>query len=121
MTNFRSFFFDFDNRNTTMPMGQIRDNRNSIRQNVEPGEFYELKGDDYSIRVDPMGQRQEGGSSIVFRDCENKLRDYYYNLSTNSVLSVFQTEIASANNRSLTKKFQYVVYDENNTQLNLSI
>ena len=83
-----------------MPRGQIRDNRHSIMQNVEPGEFYELKGDDYSIRVAQIVQRQEGGSSIDFRDCENKSRDYY-NLSESSVLILFQTEIASSNNRSL--------------------
>ena len=114
------FYFDFDNKNTTMPRDQIRDNRDSIMQNIEPGESYELKGDDYSIRVAPMGQRQDGGTSIDFRDCENKLREYY-NLSSTSVLNVFQTEVTSSNNRSLTNKLQYVVYDENNTQLNLSI
>ena len=114
------FAFDFDSRNTTMPKDQIRDNRNSIMEYVEPGQSYELKGDDYSIRIAPMGERQEGSTSIDFRECEMKLRDYY-NLTENDTLSVFQTETASSNNRSLTNKVQYVVYDENNTQLNLSV
>ena len=48
---------------------------------------------------------------------KKKLREYY-NLSSNSTLSVFQTEIASSNNKSLTNRVSYVVYDENNTQLN---
>jgi hypothetical protein len=114
------FAFDFDSRNTTMPRDQIRDNRNSIMEYVEPGQSYELKGDDYSIRIAPMGERKEGSTSIDFRECEMKLRDYY-NLTENDTLSVFQTETASSNNRSLTNKVQYVVYDENNTQLNLSV
>ena len=67
-----------------------------------------------------MGQSQEGSTSIDFKECESKLREYY-NLSNTSVLSVFQTETTSSNNKSLTNKVQYVVYDENNTLLNLSI
>ena len=103
-----------------MPRDQIRDNRNSIMEYVEPGQSYELKGDDYSIRIAPMGERKEGSTSIDFRECEMKLRDYY-NLTENDTLSVFQTETASSNNRSLTNKVQYVVYDENNNLLNLSV
>jgi len=114
------FFFDFDNKNTTIPRGEIRDNRGSIMSLVQPGEKYELKGDDYSIKVAPMGRRDEGSTSIDFMDCEKKLREYY-NLSSNSTLSVFQTETTSSNNRSLTNRVSYVVYDENNTQLNLSV
>ena len=67
-----------------------------------------------------MGQSQEGSTSIDFKECESKLREYY-NLSNTSVLSVFQTETTSSNNKSLTNKVQYVVYDENNTLLNLSV
>ena len=114
------FFIDFDNKNSTIPRDQIRDNRDSIMEFVEPGASYELKGDDYSIRVAPMGERQEGSTSINFMECEKKLRDYY-NISENSTLSVFQTETTSSNNKSLTNKLQYVVYDENNTLLNLSV
>ena len=114
------FFFDFDNKNTTIPKAQIRGNRDSIMEYIEPGESYELKGDDYSIRVAPMGERQEGSTSINFHECEAKLRSYY-NLSNSSVLSVFQTETTSSNNKSLTNKVQYVVYDEDNNLLNLSV
>ena len=114
------FYFDFDNKNTTIPRSEIKDNRGSIMSNVIPGESYELKGDDYSIRVAPMGEKQEGNTYIDFMDCEKRLREYY-NLTSNSTLSVFQTEVTSSNNKSLTNKLQYVVYDENNTQLNLSV
>ena len=67
--------------------------------NVIPGESYELKGDDYSIRVAPMGEKQEGNTYIDFMDCEKRLREYY-NLTSNSTLSVFQTEVTSSNNKS---------------------
>ena len=103
-----------------MPKDQIRDNRDSIMEYIEPGSSYELKGDDYSIKVAPMGEKSEGSTSIDFKDCEAKLREYY-NLNSTSVLSVFQTETTSSNNKSLTNKVQYVVYDENNNLLNLSV
>ena len=41
---------------------------------VVPGESYKLKGDDYSIKIAPMGQKEEGSTSIDFMDCENKLK-----------------------------------------------
>ena len=113
--------FDFDNNDITISREEVKENRDELMSYVEPGESYELKGEDYSIRIAPMGQGGEQGStSIDFMDCENKLRAYY-NLSNDSVLSVFQTEVTSSNSKSLTNKVQYVVYDEDNTQLNLSV
>ena len=115
--------FDFDNKNTNISKQEMKENKNSIMQTIEPGQSYELRGDDYSIKIAPMGQREEGATSIDFRECEQRLREYY-NLSANSTLSVFQTELTSSNERTLTNKVQYTVYlvdEENSTQLNLSI
>ena len=67
-----------------------------------------------------MGQSEQGSTSINFLSCENKLRKYY-NLSNSSILTVFQTESETSSDRTLTNKVQYVVYDENNTQLDLSV
>ena len=115
--------FDFDNKNTNISRQEMKENKNSIMQTVEPGQSYELRGDDYSIKIAPMGQREEGSTSIDFGECEQRLREYY-NLSANSTLSVFQTELTSSNERTLTNKVQYTVYlvdEENSTQLNLSV
>ena len=112
--------FDFDNKETNIPKEQIRDNRDDLMNNIKPGETYELKGDGYEIKVAPMGQKEEGSTSIDFLSCEKKLREYY-NLSDSDILTVFQTEVETSSERTLTNKIQYVVYDENNTQLNLSV
>ena len=112
--------FDFDNKETNTPKDQIKDNRNDIMNNIKPGESYDLKGDGYEIKVAPMGQSEQGSTSINFLSCENKLRKYY-NLSNSSILTVFQTESETSSDRTLTNKVQYVVYDENNTQLDLSV
>ena len=83
------YYIDFDNKNSTIPKDQIKGNRDSIMEYVEPGESYQLEGDGYSIRVAPMGQSQAGSTSIDFKECESKLREYY-NLSNTSVLSFFK-------------------------------
>ena len=114
------FDFDFDNKETNIPKDKIRDNRDDLMSNIKPGESYDLKGDGYEIKVAPMGQKEEGSTSIDFLSCEKKLRDYY-NLSDSDILTVFQTESETSSDRTLTNKVQYVVYDENNTQLDLSV
>ena len=51
---------------------------------------------------------------------KKKLREAY-GLDDSAVLSVFQTQTERTNEKSLTNRIQYVVYDENNTQLDLSV
>ena len=112
--------FDFDGKETNIPRDKIRDNRNEIMNNTKPGETYNLKGDGYELKVAPMGQKEEGKTSIDFLSCENKLREYY-GLDESAILTVFQTETEKTSEKSLTNKVQYVVYDQNNVQLNLSV
>ena len=104
-----------------MTKEEVRNNRNSIMEDYKPGESYKIEGDGFEIKVAPMNQKGEkGSSSIDFLTCENKLREAY-NLDDSAVLSVFQTQIESSNEKSITNKIQYVVYDENNNQLDLSV
>ena len=119
--NNKNFNFDFENGRTNMTKKEIRENRNEIMNNYEQGKSYKIEGDGFEIKVAPMNQKGErGGTSIDFLLCETKLREYYH-LNESAILSVFQTQTESSNERSLTNKVQYVVYDENNTQLNLSV
>ena len=106
------FSFDFDNKETNIPKGQIKDNRDDIMNNVKPGETYELKGEGYEVKVSPMGQKEEGSTSIDFLSCEQKLREYY-ELDESSILTVFQIETEKSSEKSLTNRVQYIVYDEN--------
>ena len=113
--------FDFDNKNSTIPKDKINDNREHIIKNTKPGESYELKGDGYEIKIAPMGQSEEGTTSIDFSSCEEKLREKYCTDSSNCTLTVFQTETSNSNEKSLTNNVKYVVYGENNTKLDLSV
>jgi len=113
--------FDFDNKNITIPKDRINDNRRDIMGKTKPGESYELKGDGYEIKIAPMGQNEEGTTSIDFLSCEEKLREVYCTNVENCTLTVFQTETSNSNEKSLTNKVNYVVYDQDNNLLNLSV
>ena len=119
--NNNNFNFNFENGKTNMTKNEIRENRDEIMKNYEQGKSYKIEGDGFEIKVAPMNEKGEAGStSIDFLSCETKLREYYH-LNESAILSVFQTQTENSNDRSLTNKVQYVVYDENNTQLNLSV
>ena len=57
---------DFNNKETNIPKGQIKDNKEEIMSNVNPGEIYNLKGDGYEVKVAHMGQNEEGSTYIDF-------------------------------------------------------
>ena len=116
----KNFDFDFEKGKTNMTKGEIRENRRNIMENYEPGKSYTMQGDGFDIKVAPMGKKEEGKTYIDFQLCEEKLREKY-GLNESAVLSVFQTQTASTNEKSITNKVQYVVYDEDNNQLDLSI
>ena len=104
-----------------MTRDEIRNNRDSIMQNYEKGNSYKIEGEGFEIRVAPMNEKGEKGStSIDFLECEKKLREAN-GLNDSAVLSVFQTQTERTDEKSLTNRIQYVVYDENNNQLNLSV
>ena len=113
--------FDFDKKEINIPKDEIKNNIVEIVSNLDKGENYKLKGDGYEINVAPMGINDDSTStSIDFLSCEQKLRESY-DLNDSSILTVFQTEITNNNEKSLTNKVQYVVYNENNEQLDLNV
>ena len=116
----KNFDFDFEKGRTNMTKEEIRENRGSIMENYEHGKSYKMQGDGFDIKVAPMGEKEEGSTYIDFQSCEAKLREKY-GLNESAVLSVFQTQTTSTNEKSITNKVQYVVYDEDNNQLDLSV
>ena len=116
-----NFNFDFEKGQTNMTKNEIRNNRDSLMQDYEHGKSFKIEGDGFEIKVAPMNEKGEQGSTYIdFLSCETKLK-IEYNLSQSAVLSVFQTQTESTNERSLTNRVSYVVYDENNNQLDLSV
>ncbi len=115
------FNFDFEKGQTNMTRSEIRNNRGSIMENYEKGNSYKIEGDGFEIKVSPMNEKGDKGStSIDFLSCETKLRKAY-GFNDSVVLSVFQTQTETTNERSLTNRVSYVVYDEDNNELDLSV
>lgn len=116
-----NFNFDFEKGQTNMTKNEIRNNRDSLMQDYEHGKSFKIEGDGFEIKVAPMNEKGEQGSTYIdFLSCETKLREAN-GLNESAVLSVFQTQTESTNERSLTNRVSYVVYDENNNQLDLSV
>ena len=112
--------FNFDKGQTNLTKEEVTENREAIMEIYEPGRSVTMQGDGFDIKVAPMGEKEEGKTYIDFQSCEAKLREEY-NLDESHVLSVFQTQTTNTNEKSITNKVQYVVYDENNNELDLSV
>ena len=59
-------------------------------------------------------------TTIYLGECENKLK-YYYNLSSDTILYILGIETPNKNKNSSVNVYNYGIYLENGTQLNLSI
>ena len=112
--------FNFEKGKTNLTKEEVKENRDIIMEVYEPGQSVTMEGDGFEIKVAPMGEKEEGKTYIDFQSCEAKLREEY-ELDESHVLSVFQTQTANTNENSITNKVQYVVYDENNNELDLSV
>ena len=100
----------------------IRNNINEIIEDYDNNKIYEIFGNDYSIKLSPIGINKYKNIStfINFFSCENKLRNIY-NKSEDSILTVFLLEIFKNNNNSLINQVEYAIFDEFNNMMDLSI
>ena len=112
--------FDFEEGKTVLTKEEVTENRDIIMEIYEPGQSVTVQGDGFEIKVAPMGTKEEGKTYIDFQSCEAKLREEY-GLDESAVLSVFQTQTSNTNEKSITNKVQYVVYDEDNNELDLTV
>ena len=91
-----------------------------IIKNVEIGKEYTIKGEDFSIIIKPTDTPYYGNTTYVnLSQCENILRNSS-NISSSSILTILQMEIKNNNEKSLTNKIEYQVYDDKKNNLDLS-
>ena len=96
-------------------------NISEILDNVEIGKKYEIKGDDYYIKISPTNTTHLSSVSHVnFTICENILREQY-NISKSRYITFLQMEINNTNSKTLINKIEYQAYDDNKKNLNLSL
>ena len=105
---------------TNKSIEEVIENLENIVEDIEIGKNYEIKGDDFEIKIHPINNNTDQNiTNIDFLECENILREKY-GLSENSILTILQIEIESNNDKSLTNQVEYAIYDENKNKLDLS-
>ena len=94
-------------------------NLDKLVEEVKNGDIYEVKGEDYLVKVCPINHNQFDNSmtNINFLQCEKTLRDSY-KLSSNDYLTEIIIEIKKQN--SLTNRVEYSIFHGKN-KLNLSL
>ena len=100
---------------------QLIKNLSELLENVEIGETYEIKGDDYNVKISPTNATYLSSVSHVnFTKCVDLLRTAY-GLSPSRYITFLQLEINNTNSETLINKIEYQAYDHNKIPLNLSI
>ena len=96
-------------------------NISELIENIEVDQIYEIKGDDYNIKISPTNATYLSSISHVnFTKCEEILRDKN-NISSSRYITFMQMEINNTNSKTLINKVEYQAYDDNKKQLNLSL
>ena len=95
-------------------------NISEIIEIVEIGKNYEIKGNDYYLKINPTNATYLSSVTHVnFTKCEEILRKKY-NISSSRYITFLQLEINNTNEKSLINKVEYQAYDHNKKALNLS-
>ena len=97
-------------------------NLDELMEDVELGKVYEIKADDYEVKISPINfnEYEDSSTFINFLECENTLREKN-NLPKESILTVIQIEIYNYEAKSLTNQVEYAVYDDKKKKLELSV
>ena len=106
---------------TNKTLELVVNNLDKLIEEVEQGQLYEIKGDNYLVNVCPINYNkfEQTLTYINFLNCENTLRNKY-NLSPNDNLTEIMIEITINDENSLTNQVEYAVF-YGKKQLNLSI
>jgi hypothetical protein len=96
-------------------------NLDELMKDVELGKVYEMKADDYEVKISPINFNDYKSNStyINFKECENTLREKN-NLPKDSILTVIQIEIYKYEEKALTNQVEYAVYNDKRIKLDLS-
>ena len=100
---------------------QLIQNLSELFENIEIGQTYEIKGDDYNIKISPTNATDlSSASHINFTKCIDLLRTSN-GISPSRYITIMQLEINNTNSKTLINKIEYQAYDDNKKLLNLSI
>ena len=100
---------------------KVANNLDKLIKEVDINKIYEIKGNDYNIRISPTNFRDFKNNStyINFFECEKILREKY-KLSFSNELILVMLEIDKNNEKSLTNQVEYAIYNDKKERLDLS-
>ena len=119
------YHYDKTNQKFTACLNKSKEelikNISEIFEDVIIGEYYEIKGEDYNIKISPTNKTHLSSVTHAnFTKCEDKLRETY-GIDKSRYITFMQLEINNTNNNTLINKVEYQAYDDNKKELNLSI
>lgn len=116
-------FVKIDNINTAelnITKNEMANNLDNIMSQIEIGQNYKLEGKEYDIIISPLNTYKSLNTTFVdLGECSDILRSKH-NLSSDEVISILQIEIHSYNQKALANQVEYLLYDEEKNQLDLS-
>ena len=93
----------------------------SMMDKIKIGKIYKKIGYDYNVLIYPTNSTFLSSTTHVnFTECEEILRNHY-GLPESSIITFLQIEIENDNSNSLINQVEYQVYDQNKTELDLSL
>ena len=97
-------------------------NLSQYMEDVDIGQVYEIKADDYEVKISPINFNEYKDSStyINFLECEKTLRTKN-KIPPDSILTVVQIEIYNYEEKSLNNQVEYAVFNEDKQKLDLSV
>ena len=107
--------------NSNKSLEQEINQLDNLIKEVNYGEVYEIKGNDFLIKISPINYNQykESSTYINFLDCEKTLRNRN-NLQLDDNLTVVIIEINKNKDKALTQQIEYEVF-YNTKELDLSV
>ena len=104
-------------KKTNKTKEEIENDYYGFYQDFEIGKIYEIFGDNFTVKISPMGRREHDKIStfIDFSECEYILRDKY-NLNLSTIITVLQIETTNISANNIT----YIVYRLDKNRLDLA-
>ena len=115
-------FKELDNETiiTNKTLEVVVNNLNRLIKEVNISKIYDIKSDEYEMRISPLDIRyfKDNSTYINFLECEKKLRRKNRDSPPNN-LFVITLEIYKNDENSLTNQVEYAIFNEKKEQINL--
>ena len=89
---------------------ELENRLEDVMKIIKIGEKYEIKGEDYDMKITPINEQESQSNLVDFTKCEEILRSVY-NISE-EILTILKIEIDKKDEKAITNQIEYAIYDE---------